>query len=173
MTYESILSDKRMAELIHTITEGEVLIDDEGKPDIALIFSNDPSGDRKVDVVIVELKKKGIKLEHTMVVETQLMSRARRLVEHYENRIQRIWFYGIVDFNDELELHLKGEYTELYSLGKTYYKDTNVVTRVEPDKRIPIGIFIQDLASTIEDASARNSTFLNLIKSRFQEAQDS
>lgn len=57
------------------------------KPDIALIFSNDPTSDKMVYVVIVELKKKGITLEKTMVVETQLKSRAIKLIKHYGNRI--------------------------------------------------------------------------------------
>jgi hypothetical protein len=168
MTYETILSDKQMSEVVEVITEGEYKEDDIGKPDIALIFSNDPNKENTVDVVIVELKKKGITLENTMVVETQLLSRARRLMKLFNNRIQRIWFYGVVEFNVELELHLKGEYKELYSTGKMYYKPTSVVIQPNPEIRLPVGIFIMDLNSVVNDADARNSTFLNLIKSKFQ-----
>lgn len=167
MTYKTVLSDKKMSEIIDVITKGEEKEVEDGKPDIALIFSNDPNTNSSVDVVIVELKKKGITLENAMVVETQLKSRARRLMKYYGNKIQRIWFYGVVEFDKELELHLKGEYKELYSKGKMYYKATSVVIQADPEVRLPIGIFMQDLDSVINDADARNSTFLRLIKSNF------
>jgi hypothetical protein len=172
MTYKTIMSDKRMSEIVDLITEGEQTEDDGGKPDIALIFSNDPTSEKHVDVVIIELKKKDITLEKAMVVETQLRSRATKLMKHFGNRIQRIWFYGVIEFNKELELHLKGEYKELYSAGKIYYKPTSVVVQDEPEIRLPIGIFMQDLDSVIKDADSRNATFLNLIKSKFSDVEN-
>lgn len=170
MTYKTILSDKEMSEIVDVITEGEYKEEDSGQPDIALIFSNDPNSEQAVDVVIVELKKKGITLDKTMVVETQLKSRATKLMKHYGNRIQRIWFYGIIEFTDEIELHLRSEYKQLYSTGKMYYKPSSAVTQLEPEIRLPIGIFMMDLDSVVNDADARNSTFLNLIKSKFNQA---
>jgi len=172
MTYKTILSDKQMSEIVEVITDGEHDETDNGKPDLALIFSNNPDTTDNVDVVIVELKKKGITLENSMIVETQLRNRATKLMKHYGNKIQRIWFYGVVEFNDELELHLKSEYKELYSKGKMYYKATSVVTQVNPEVRLPVGIFMQDLDSVVSDADARNSTFLNLIRSNFVDADD-
>lgn len=166
MTYEMILSDKNMTELVNIITEGEYSEPDKGQPDIALIFSSDPKIGKPFDVVIVELKKKGITLEETMKVVTQLESRARRLMKHYNNQIQRIWFYGIVEFNADVEMHLSGNYTKLYSTGKMYYQESKVAIQLEPEVKLPIGIFIMDLDSVIKDADARNSTFLNLIKSK-------
>lgn len=172
MTYKTIFSDKQMSEIVEYITEGEYEESDNGKPDVAIIFSNDPTKNDPVDVVIVEFKKKGITLENAMVVETQLRSRAIKLMKHYGNRIQRIWFYGIVEFNDELELHLKSEYKEIYSKGKVYYKGTTVVTQTDPEIRLPVGLFIQNLDSVVEDADARNATFLNLIRSKFLDQED-
>ncbi len=167
MTYETILSDKKMSELVDVITKGEYEEADKGQPDIALIFSSDPELGKPFDVVIVELKKKGITLEENMKVVTQLESRARRLMKHYNNQIQRIWFYGIIEFNSDVEMHLSGNYTKLYSTGKMYYQETKVAIQLEPEIKLPIGIFIMDLDSVIKDADARNSTFLNLIKSKF------
>jgi hypothetical protein len=168
MTYDTILSDRQMSELIDIITEGEHSEPDSGKPDITFIFSRNPDQNSAVDLVIVELKKKGLTLESTMVVETQLLSRARRLLKHFENKIQRIWFYGIIEFSSEIELHLKSDYKELFSLGKTYFRQSSVVVQPNPEIRVPVGIFMMDLESVVEDAHARNSTFLNLIKSKFQ-----
>jgi len=169
MTYNTVLSDKDMLNVVSIITDGEYVEKDEGQPDIALIFSNNPNEDKLVDVVIVELKKKGIKLEDNMKVVTQLEKRARRLMQFYNNKIQRIWFYGIVEFNDELELALTGEYKELYSTGKVYYRETKVAIHKNPDIILPVGVFIMDLESVINDANARNSTFLDLIKSKFKQ----
>ncbi len=166
MTYETILSDREMGELIQTITDEEVSSDDD-RPDIALIFSNNPDNLKPFDVVIVELKKRGISLEENMKVVTQLEKRARKLMKHYKNQIQRIWFYGIIEFNEEVEMQLAGEYTELYSSGKMYYRETNIAISLDPKIILPIGVFIWDLDAVINDARARNSAFLNLIRSKF------
>lgn len=167
MTYKTILSDKQMDEVVSNITDGEVK-SDAGKPDIALIFSNNPTEDAPFDVVIVELKKRGVKLEENMKAIIQLESRARKLMKYYNNQIQRIWFYGIVEFNEEVELALAGEYTELYSSGKMYYKETEVAISLTPKIILPIGVFMWDLDAVAKDAELRNSTFLNMIKSKFK-----
>lgn len=165
MTYETVLSDREMGELIQVITDEED--NDDNRPDIALIFSNNPENKKPFDVVIVELKKRGISLEENLKVVTQLEKRARKLMKHYNNQVQRIWFYGIIEFNEDVETHLAGEYTELYSCGKMYYRETNVAISLNPKIILPIGVFIWDLDAVIKDADARNSTFLNLIKSKF------
>jgi len=170
MTYDTILSDKEMSEVIKVITENEDREKSNGRPDIAMFFSGDPNkqnDDGKVDVVIVELKKKGITLEENMKVITQLEKRARDLMKYYKNKIQRIWFYGVIEFNEDVELHLSGEYKELYSTGKMYYREIPVAIQKNPNIILPIGVFISDLDSIISDADCRNSVFLNLIKSKF------
>ena len=166
MTYETILSDREMGELIQVITDEEANTD-ENRPDLALIFSNNPENKKPFDVVIVELKKRGVTLEENMKVVTQLEKRARKLMQHYQNQIQRIWFYGLIQFNEEVEMALAGEDTELYSSGKMYYRETNVAISLNPKITLPIGVFIWDLDAVINDADSRNSSFLNLIKSKF------
>jgi hypothetical protein len=170
MTYDIILSEKEMSEVIQVITDGEVLEDDD-RPDIAMIFSGNPcdeNKDKKVDVVIVELKKKGIPPERNFDVETQLKKRAGKLMQYYNNKIQQIWFYGIVDFDEEFEKLVAGEYHQLFSKGKVYYKPTEVVTQINPRISFPMGIFLLDYDAMVDDADTRNSIFLNIIKSRFQ-----
>ncbi len=167
MTYETILSDKEMGDLIKFITEDENTERDAGRHDMALVFSNNPNNEIPFDIVIVELKKRGISLEENEKVITQLEKRARKLMKYFKNKIQRIWYYGIIEFNDDIELALTGEYTELYSSGKMYYRETNVAIQLNPKIILPIGVFIWDIDAVIEDADARNSAFLNLIKSKF------
>jgi hypothetical protein len=167
MTYETVLSDREFGELVTFITKDEVERNDD-RIDMALVFSNNPNGNKPFDIVIVELKKRGITLEENMKVVTQLEKRARKLMEYYDNQIQRIWYYGIIEFNKEVELQLRGEYKELYSSGKMYYRETKVA--VEKDNDIillPIGVYIWDLDAVIEDAHSRNAAFLNLIKDKF------
>ena len=168
MTYETILSDRQMGELVKVITDDETDTD-ENRPDIALIFSNNPNNNKPFDVVIVELKKRGISLEENMKVVTQLEKRARKLMKYYNNQIQRIWFYGIIEFDQEVEMQLAGEYTELYSSGKMYYRETNVAISLDPKITLPIGVFVWDLDAVIGDADSRNSAFLNLIKNKISE----
>lgn len=167
MTYETVLSDKELGALIQYITYDEVIDRDDDRPDLALVFSNNPGETPIFDLVIVELKKRGISLEENMKTVTQLEKRARKLMKYYSNRIQRIWYYGIVEFSEELELHLMGEYKELYSSGKIYYKDSTIAISKNPDIRLQIGIYMWDIDAVISDADARNSAFLRLIKSKF------
>lgn len=168
MTYETVLSDREFSELISFITNEETKKDND-RIDIILVFSNNPSERKPFDVVIVELKKRGLSLEDNMTVVTQLEKRARKLMQYYNNQIQRIWFYGIIEFNEEVEKALAGEYKELYSSGKMYYRETNVAISLNPKIILPIGVYIWDLDAVIRDADARNSAFLNLIKSKFIE----
>jgi hypothetical protein len=50
-----------------------------------------------------------------------------------------------------------------------YYRETKVAISKKPEIILPIGVFIWDLDAVVSDADARNSAFLNLIKSKFVE----
>ena len=82
-------------------------------------ISGDPNKDgNMVDVVVVELKRLGIKAEQNSIVEFQLDTRCQRLAEYYNKRIQRMWFYGVVDFDERYETHLiNNGFDPLYSNG--------------------------------------------------------
>jgi hypothetical protein len=167
MTYDTVLSDEEMSKVVEVITEGEEKIDDDDRPDIVLIFSGNPNEGKKVDVVVVELKRKGLPVEINSIVEIQLEKRARKLMQYYNQNIQQIWFYGIVEFDEEFELHLQSDYHQLYSNGKVYYKPKEVVLQMNPKVTMPMGVYLMDFDAVVEDADVRNSTFLNIIKSKF------
>jgi hypothetical protein len=171
MTYTTALSNKSMKEIIEEITQENIDTKDTTAPDIAIIFSDNPieNKEAKVDVIIVELKKKGIKLAKTEEVISQLRQRARKLMKYYPNKIQRIWFYGIVEFNIEFRLSLKEEeYTPLYSKDNLYYKENKIY--LNEDDTIPylIGTYILSIDAFIKDAKARNATFLQILKDGFK-----
>lgn len=105
-------------------------------------------------------------VENNSIVEIQLEKRARKLLQHYKDKIQQIWFYGIVEIDEEYELHLASDYHKLYSTGKVYYRDKEIVLQANPKVSVPIGLFIMDFDAVVNDADARNSTFLNIIRNK-------
>ncbi|RZK68656.1 MAG: hypothetical protein EOO85_23860 [Pedobacter sp.] len=156
-----------MGEILENITIDADSNDDkkEKRPDIAIIFSNDPTEAKKVDVVIVELKKLGIGLAKKEEVISQLRQRARKLLLHFPNKIQRIWFYGIVDFDDDFKVSLlEDKYIELFSCGTVFYKEQPIIIDLETKAEIPVGLYVLSFDAFLKDAEVRNSTFLNLLK---------
>lgn len=172
MTYKTILSDKVMTEVVKAITDEDTNTDT-SEPDLTLIFSNDPEKTEKVDVVIVELKKRGVKLEDNVTAIVQLEKRATKLMQYYPNKIQRIWFYAIVEFNDELKLYLENNrYTSLFSTDTLYYTEKQQKLKLTDTNFVSVGYYVLSLDAFINDADARNSTFLNILKEHFKEEAD-
>ena len=170
MSYRTILSELQMSKLLKELEiNGENSDSDDTRPDISLIFSNDPNAtdatENKVDVVIVELKKLGLKLAKREEVVSQLKQRARKLLNYFPNKIQRIWFYGIVDIDKEFRISLKEDgYTELYSKGELFYNEEKIIIDEDKDLKIPIGVYIMSFDAFLKDAETRNSTFLEILK---------
>lgn len=169
MSYCTVLSEPEMKKVIDVLTEGETKDDDDDRPDIVLFFSGDPTQEgKKVDVVVVELKRLGIKAEQNSIVEFQLDTRTQRLAEYFGRRIQRMWFYGVVDFDERYETHLvNNDYNPLYSNGSVYFRSKIVYT----DKTKTFGViqnsYIMDFKALVEDASSRNETFLKILQRHF------
>lgn len=170
MSYCTVLSEAEMNRVIDVLTEGEVSDDDYDRPDIVMFFSGDPTIEGKmVDVVVVELKRLGLKAEQNSIVEFQLDTRTQRLAEYFGKRIQRMWFYGVVDFDDRYETHLVNNgYDPLFSNGSIYFHSKTVYT----DKKKTIGViqnsYIMDFKALVEDANSRNETFLKILQSNFK-----
>ena len=162
MSYSTILSDREIGELISYITKNDIK-DDSLRPDIAIVFSDDPKANTKVDVVIIELKRLGLDILDKNTVYVQLIQRATRLLEFYPDKIQRIWFYGIVDIDNDFALLLKNQgFTYLYSNDTVMFKNQDI--SINNGSIVPTGFFIQSYEALIEDAAKRNTTFLNILK---------
>lgn len=169
MTYKTILSDKVMTEVVKKITEDDAPIDN-SEPDVTLIFSNNPETTEKVDVVVVEIKKRGLKLEDNVTAIVQLEKRATKLIEYYPNKIQRIWFYAVVEFDEHLKLYLRNnKYSPLYSTDHLYYGEQDLYPSLTDPNFVKVGYYILSLDAFINDADTRNSTFLKILKEHFQE----
>ena len=169
MSYSTVLSEAEMSRVIDVLTEGEVRNKDNDRPDITLFFSGDPNDvSKKVDVV-VELKRLGLSVEQNSIVEIQLDTRTRRLAEYYGKRIQRMWFYGIVDFDDQYEMHLRDNYfNPLFSNGKIYFRSKPVSLDLTSSQSVIQNAYILDFSAMVEDANSRNSTFLKILQHSFE-----
>lgn len=170
MSYCTVLSEAEMTKVVSYLTEGEPVMADNDRPDITLFFSSNPDSDeRKVDVVVVELKRLGLKAELNSIVEFQLYTRAIRLAEYYGSKIQRMWFYGIVEFNDEYETHLiNSGFEPLYSTGNVYFRSKTIYTDKTKSKSVIQNVYIMDYKALVEDANSRNETFLKILQNKFK-----
>ena len=168
MTYTTVLSEMEMTDLIKELTKDENVERNDDRPDIAVIFSNDPNTSEKFDVVIIELKRKGLKSEDNIRVEAQLEKRARDLFAIYANKIQSLWLYGVVELdNDYKALLSTAGYQPMYSKGNIFVHTGDITVDWESRTKIPAVRYILDFDALVNDADARNKTFLNLIKSKF------
>ena len=168
MTYSNVLSEKEMTKLFKIIDPGTDY-ENTGRPDIAIVFSAEPDKSEKFDVVIIELKREGIDIDKTLGVERQLFDRARELYSHFGEKIQRMWFYGIIEISEDVELELDG-YNPLYSTGKILFAQKNVKISLNPKKTIDVSVYLVDYDALIGDADRRNETFLNIIQNTFKES---
>lgn len=168
MTYSVTLSERDMSKLMAYLDDKEYVEDENGRPDISIVFSQNPDTSPKVDVVIVELKKYGIKLAKQEEVISQLRQRARRLIDYYEDKIERMWFFGVVEMTNEFENELKeDDYIPLYSKGKAYYKQIKVNSLTSSRKGC-IDVYLVNYESLVEDAEARNQCFFDFLKERIK-----
>lgn len=164
MSYETVLSDKAMSKVVTEIALDD--IDDAGRPDITIVFSGDPQTTKKVSVVVIELKKKGVKLAKKEEVVSQLRQRARKLLKYYDDKIERIWFYGITDIDQEFRRSLKeDQFKELFSHGNLFYKPQPIIVEDENNPFV-VDMFVMTYGAFIEDAESRNSTFIRILKGR-------
>ena len=164
MSYETVLSDQHMSDLLKHIASDEG--EDQTRPDIAIVFSSDPQTDSKVSVVMVELKKQGLPLAKNEEVISQLKQRARKLLTYFPNRIERIWFFGITDITPEFRLAMKEDgYQELFSHGQVFYRQQPILMS-EESRPIPVDLVVMNHDALIKDAGARNETFIRILRNR-------
>lgn len=171
MSYSTILSDKEMSKVVEVLTDGDIAYNDDDRPDITLFFSGNPNDeDKKVDVVVVELKRLGISAEQNSIVEFQLDTRTERLAEFYDNRIQRMWFYGVVEMDARYRKHLiNTDFSPLFSSGNVFFRSKKIWLDEDKTKSVIQNAYIMDFKALVEDADKRNETFLKILRQQFAE----
>jgi hypothetical protein len=169
MSFRTILSEHSMETLIKKISTTEETVEADGRPDISMIFSGDPNGNEKVEVVVIELKRQGDDVKENAYVLYQLLERARKLADYCPN-IERVWYFGIIQINEGLARILKdSKWAPLFSKGQVFYQDFPV-TRSD-GSIVPTPIYLLSYETIINDASARNHTFLEILKSEIRKVQ--
>ena len=164
MSFRTILSEARMREIISAITLENETVDDDSRPDIAMIFSDDPSGAQTepVEVVIVEAKRKTDDKKENVHAITQLLDRATKLAEHCPN-IQRIWYYALIQINSTMGKRLvQTKWAPLFSKGKVYYQE--FPTERHDGSNMLTPVFVMSFDAIVKDAKTRNHTFLEILK---------
>ena len=173
MTFDVVLSEKDTTELLKQI-EPESTTQNIDRPDIAIIFSDDPKTAPKVDVVIVELKKKGLKGGENIKVEYQLEQRARALYSLFNKKIQSLWLYGVTQLNNDYKSTLDTiGYRPLFSKGTVYVNSNPITITTEPERIIvPAVRYVMDIDAVVNDAEARNKVFMDLIRERMKTEEE-
>lgn len=163
MTYRNVLSEKETTDLLRIFDEDAP--ENIDRPDVSVIFSANPTTAEKFDVVIIKLKKRGLKPGEKMRVEYQLEQRARALYPYYEGKIQSMWLYGICDIDEEYEAHLDtAGYAPMYSDGVVYFSTSPIAVKMHPKVSVPANRYIMDYKALVNDAGRRNELFLRMIK---------
>lgn len=174
MSYDCTLSDKDMQQVLKAIDPGYTSAnteDEEGRPDISLIFSADPQHNEQVDVVIVELKKYGLDQYDQNVVIEQLKDRARNLADYYKvGKINQMWYFGILELSAKFKHGLREKkYKRLFSRGEIYYNRESVISYKDSNFETDIDVFLMNYETLVKDAEARNSTFLAILSKRIKD----
>lgn len=171
MGYQCVLSDENIDKLIARLYDENERSPNDVRPDIAFIFSGDPeAAAHPFDVVVVELKRKGLRYLDNRTIIEQLKQRARRLAGYYPEHIQRIWYFGVVEFDDETLASLDEEkWMPLYSRGQVFYKEQSVVAWDANNKRIgdktyPAPMTLLSFDALCKDARDRNETFMRVLQ---------
>ena len=162
MVFRTILSERRMDNVINAIRLDEESADDAGRPDIAMIFSADPDNTGAVDVVIIEIKKKTDDEKENQFAINQLLDRAVKLAAHCPN-VQRIWYYAVIQISDTMGTRLRQQnWAPLFSMGKLYYQEFRTE---RPDGTVvPTPTFVVSFDAIVADAESRNHTFLEILR---------
>ena len=90
-------------------------------------------------MVIVELKRRHEIDTRSFDVNTQLTQRARSIINQLGDKIQRIWFYGIIDIDTDMsDILLSNKHIKLYSTKDLYYasKDITITNSFTNEQKI-------------------------------------
>ncbi|HDZ25046.1 hypothetical protein LCGC14_1279480 [marine sediment metagenome] len=162
MNFRTVLSEGRMDEVIKHIRLDEEVSGEDGRPDIAMIFSADPNAERPVDVVMIEIKRKTDDEKENQYSVNQLMDRAAKLVEFCPN-IQRMWYYAVIQISDQMSSRLRQlNWTPLYSTGKTFYQEFKAFKK--DGTVVPAPTFVMSFDAIVSDAETRNHIFLEILR---------
>lgn len=156
MTYVYASSDETIKKIAKSF--GENRGTSARRPDIAIFFSKNESSNDIKDVIAIELKASGAKLDEKERSLFEITRNAQSIRDNINN-IGRIWYYTITCFDDKFKKDLETQdykplFTNTYK-EDMYYKYFNY---------IDTHCYFLSFDAIIEDANARNNVFLDIIR---------
>lgn len=158
MTYSNAFSDKSFKQIADKLNLEEWKTNND-RPDLLIFFDKCEVGKAK-DALIIEFKRSKSPNWNKTYAMVELRNYVSNLRNNVKN-IKSIWCYAISDIDEVLEKALTDDdYKPLFSNNenKIYYKYHD---------NFNAHFYYIDYMSVISDASARNSTFMKLLKDDF------
>ena len=158
MTYSNAFSDKSFKQIADKLNLEEWKTNND-RPDLLIFFDKCEVGKAK-DALIIEFKRSKTPNWNKTYAMVELRNYVSNLRNNVKN-IKSIWCYAISDIDEMLEKALTNDdYKPLFSNNedKIYYKYHD---------NLNAHFYYIDYMSVISDASARNSTFMKLLKEDF------
>lgn len=158
MTYSYAASDKTINQIKNAIEEKDKLkYKNKNRPDLIIFFNQDENSTK--DVIIAELKGANATNDEKSKALMELPNNIEVIRQNIPET-KSIWGYIITSIDSDFQktIENQGIYQELFSAGddnKAYYFY---------NKSLRAHITIVDLKTIVDDSSARNKTFLEILK---------
>ena len=165
MSYTKMYRDKKIKEMKEGIAKASPEQYGDGKePDLTMFYS-DAKGNLK-DVVVIELKAIGAKTDGKIVSITEI-NRNLGFIASSLDDLNCMYGYIITDLDDktQAELNYQNGMKKLFTASGDpmyYFYNENITNKNKEQK--PCHVYILSTKTIQEDANARNSVFLNIIK---------
>lgn len=172
MSYTKAFSDVALAKITSILSDSVKPDGNSAKdrPDILLSFTNSAAGSDEVEMVIVELKRRFAEPKENANALYQVHTRAAQVMKAFP-KVSRTWYYGLVEMDSGTNLYLRqNNFLPLFSTGKTLYRFDKIPLD-DSDKVYPVMMTFLDYQTVIDDANARNRTFLGVLKAGFQQPE--
>lgn len=157
MTYSYVASDTTVKKIVDEIMQKDAKYKAANRPDISIFFNRE---NQIKDLVMVELKGPNADKDEKNKSITELVNNLD-IVKKNINHIGSIWSYIITTIDDDFAQTMSNqEFDELFCNDK----DAKIFYRYY--KKLNAHVFALDLKAVVSDASARNKTFLEILKKR-------
>lgn len=156
-SYSYAASDKRIKEILESVSLEAGTESDADKPDLALFFSHDPLNKEGLKSVLIELKS----FDDGAKSDRDKFSGVQQLIDYIvafqsKEDIKEIWAFLVTDIDDKFGKRLLlNEYTPLFSTNKPIYHQYY--------DKMKTSIYVVGAETLILDAEARNKVFIDII----------
>lgn len=156
-SYSYAASDKRIKQVLESLSLKAGTKSDKDKPDLALFFSHDPKDKKALKSVLIELKSfdDGAKSDREKFAGVQQLLDYIKAFRTKED-IKEIWAFLITDVDEKLGERLSTDgYNPLFSTNRPIYHRYY--------EKIDTSIYVVGAETLILDAEARNKVFMDII----------